>query len=934
MTSGPLSISLIPEVPRQKKEPTDMNRKGRLSMLPRNKNGFVYSILILMLTVGCVTANGRLEADADAVMPTVEIEKAATTVADSETVPQQLPDKDTETKVEEAAAPLLSEEDIIESSNAINTNESPAETELSQINPESSPSEALITETDEPEQLPQPMDEPYAIQKISTAPEEINVESSQDVSKPVSKWEQDEIYEEYREGYTKIVIKDMLSDDGYYYSFLENPARMIVDILSARHQPSLKELVLKGEVFHRIRTGIYPDKIRFVFDYRGKNLPPEPLVQAEAGALIILSSDFPDSSMVIMPMGGPEEPTKSDDAGWEPVRVKGIDFLQNETSSDVLVKLDSKAPYDVQKLDDDIMLVLSGAAIPKHLQRPIDTQAFPSAIRSITPKQVGHGPAGQVKILVDLREARHYNVVEDPEGIRLSVQLPDKEPEMPLLPPPDLPDSVKTTDIIVPKQDQKAETPIPPPTSPKEELRLKKPERYIAESENIPEQEPVSGKKSLALRPLRENYKGKKISLDFKDADIQNILRLLAEVSGKNIVISDAVQGKATIRLLNVPWDQAMDVVLKTYGLDKEYLARNILRVAPYAQLEKERAAALSAEKALEKVEELATEIVPINFAEAKTLVGLVSGLKSHRADASIFMDQRTNTIILKDLAQNVGEMARLIRHLDTPTPQVLIEAKIVELDIDFERELGIQWGSLYNAGPATGNPLGLNFPNRVAIGGAQSSVTGIANPLINLPAAVDDSAGGALGLSLASLTNAFSLDMKLSALEKKNHARVLSSPRVATLNNETARIEQGREIPYQTISDEGTKTEFKAAKLKLSVTPQVNFNRSIIMKIIVTNDTPIKDPLVGYIIGKKEAKTTVLVGDSETAVIGGIYTSNEGTTRGGLPWFQDLPGIGTMFRKKGKTDKRTELVIFITPRIIPISQVGAQDWAKETVSK
>jgi len=197
----------------------------------------------------------------------------------------------------------------------------------------------------------------------------------------------------------------------------------------------------------------------------------------------------------------------------------------------------------------------------------------------------------------------------------------------------------------------------------------------------------------------------------------------------------------------------------------------------------------------------------------------------------------------------------------------------------------------------------------------------------VNLPAAIDSSAGGALGLSLGSLTKSFQLDMQLSALEKEKKARVLSSPRVATLNNQEARIEQGQEVPYQTTSDEGTKTEFKDAKLKLSVTPQITFDRSIVMNIVVSNDTPIKDPTVGFIIQKKEAQTSVLVKDAETAVIGGIFTNNESETVGGVPWFKDLPGVGSAFRKKGKADIRTELIIFITPRIIPIKQEKAGEW-------
>jgi type IV pilus assembly protein PilQ len=427
-------------------------------------------------------------------------------------------------------------------------------------------------------------------------------------------------------------------------------------------------------------------------------------------------------------------------------------------------------------------------------------------------------------------------------------------------------------------------------------------------------------------------YTGKKVSLDFKDADIQNVLRLIAEVSGKNIVISEAVQGKVTIRLMEVPWDMALDVILKTYALDKEELGPNILRVAPFTQLKKEREESLRADEARENVESLGMEIVPVNYARAKDLETLLARFKSKRSDAGILVDSRTNSVILRDLPANIEEMVHVIRELDTQTPQVLIEAKIVELNVDFEQDLGIQWGTLYQAGPATGNPTGMNFPSTVGIGGVVDKVTGklvpgVSSPVLNLPAAIDSTAGGALGLSLGSLTNAFKLDLQLSALEKQKRARVLSSPRVATLNNQEARIEQGQEVPYQTTSDEGTKTEFKDAKLKLSVTPQITFDRSIVMNILVSNDTPIRDPTVGFIIQKKEAQTSILVTDGETAVIGGIFTNNDSETEGGVPWLKDLPGVGSMFKKEGKSDLRTELIIFITPRIIPMKQGKAGEW-------
>jgi type IV pilus assembly protein PilQ len=196
-----------------------------------------------------------------------------------------------------------------------------------------------------------------------------------------------------------------------------------------------------------------------------------------------------------------------------------------------------------------------------------------------------------------------------------------------------------------------------------------------------------------------------------------------------------------------------------------------------------------------------------------------------------------------------------------------------------------------------------------------------IPNAAVNLPATVSNTAGGALGLSLGSLTDSYRLDVVLSALETKKHAKVISSPRVVTMNNQEARIEQGQEVPYQTVSDAGTKIEFKDAFLKLSVTPQITFDKNIIMNMLVSNDTPLLDAVTKlYIINKKQATTSVLVKNGDTAVIGGIYTNNDIETLGAVPWFHEIPGLGVFFKDTTNTKERTELIIFITPRIVPIT--------------
>jgi len=723
----------------------------------------------------------------------------------------------------------------------------------------------------------------------------------------------DGIAEETRDGTTRVTLEGIVGRGGYVYSVLASPPRLVVDIREPERVLSADRVPLEGEAFTRMRVGRYPDKMRLVFDFRGA-ADPDPLVTARDGALVVVSPGAAPPQPVAPGMGGPETP----EPPATPVNVEAVDFQYAPDASTVVIKLDEpQAPYRVDERTDRIVVRLPGAVIPNHLLRPMDTKGFSSAVYSIVPErgEGDGGPEATVTLLVRGKPA--YTADREGESLRIRVVNPPQPAAAAArLPPPDL-SAAETTRVAA----GAAAAPAAP-QAPAVQVAAPAPAAPAAAAAPKPE-EPGS-----RLPPRA--YQGKKISLDFKDADIQNVLRLIAEVSGKNIVISDAVQGKVTIRLMNTPWDMALDVILKTYGLDKEELGPDILRVAPYKTLQEERQARSQAAAALVAAEPLVTEVVTLNYAKAENLQGLLTNMRSNRGN--IMVDGRTNSLVIKDVSEAIREMVDLVQNLDRQTPQVLIEAKIVELEVDFERALGIQWGTAYKAGPATGNPTGLNFPGTASVGGAADNVSGespagISSPVVNLPAAIDSSAGGALGFSLASITNSFRLDAQLSALEKKKHARILSSPRVATLNNQEAWIQQGEEIPYQTTSDEGTKTEFKDATLRLSVTPQINADRSIVMKIKVNKDTALQEVTAGIVIGKKEAVTVVLVNSGETAVIGGIYTNDEQRNAGGVPWFMDIPGLGYLFKNQSSQKKRTELMIFITPRIIPVRSVPVEQW-------
>ncbi|MCB9617247.1 MAG: type IV pilus secretin PilQ [Sandaracinus sp.] len=436
----------------------------------------------------------------------------------------------------------------------------------------------------------------------------------------------------------------------------------------------------------------------------------------------------------------------------------------------------------------------------------------------------------------------------------------------------------------------------------------------------------------LQVRAARSNrrFSGRRIDLDFKDADIHNILRLLAEVGGVNIVTTDDVAGSVTIRMRNVPWDQALDVILQAKGLGMVRQG-NLIRVAPLETLEKEREAAIARRKQLETLAPLETRIVPVSYANPSKLAPRIAELLTERGTVNV--DERTNVLIVRDIVDQLDDVEELVRTLDTQTPQVLIEARIVEATSQYSRDVGIQWGGDVTMSSANGNPTGLVFPSNLGFTGGnydnQSPTQGLSpftqtvtppNYLVNLPAITGTGQGGALGISLGSVGGNVNLNVRLSAAEANGTVRIISSPRILTLTNHEAHIAQGTLIPFSQVSAQGVNTAFQEAKLELRVTPQVTADGSVLMSVHITRDEPDftrtstrGDPT----ILKREAETTLLIPDGNTAVIGGIYTRNTGRNVDQVPFFGDIPVLGVLFQRRRVRDERNELLIFLTPRIV-----------------
>ncbi len=434
-----------------------------------------------------------------------------------------------------------------------------------------------------------------------------------------------------------------------------------------------------------------------------------------------------------------------------------------------------------------------------------------------------------------------------------------------------------------------------------------------------------------------KEYEGQRLTLNFQDIETRAVLQLLAETSGRNIVVSDTVQGNVTLRLRNVPWDQALDIVMTTKGLDMRQNG-NVIIVAPAEEIAARETADLEAKQAISELEPLYSEFLQVNYAKAADLASLIqgeseTGMLSERG--SIAVDDRTNTLLVSDTANRLQDIRRMVRTLDIPIKQVLIESRIVVVNDDFSRDLGVRLGVTgydYNddtlvvtsgtgggtdtmvnsaldnlADPANGTPFPIQIPT-------------LSNRYnVNVP--ISDPAGR---FSLAVLGEDYLVDLELTALEAEGRGEIVSTPRVITANQKEARIEQGVEIPYQQSASSGATTiQFKKAVLSLTVTPQITPDNNIIMDLTVHKDN------VGDIISTgglggtvpsidtRAVETQVLVADGQTVVLGGIYETERRETISKVPFLGDIPFVGAAFRSKQRVDNKAELLIFVTPRIL-----------------
>lgn len=601
----------------------------------------------------------------------------------------------------------------------------------------------------------------------------------------------------------------------------------------------------------------------------------------------------------------------------------------------VVLNLDEMVAYETRRSGNTITVTLGG-------EGSLDDQVtFPSAERDEPRSYAASGesairnvdfrrtPDGGGRVIVTLSDPSTAVDIGQEGGRVVAVfqdtRLPDEL--MRRLDVTDFATPVTTVDTMRTDGDTRL---VISATGDYEQLAYQSDNEFTIEVSPAPE-EPVQ----TSMFSEEKEYTGQRLTLNFQDIETRAVLQLLAETSGKNIVVSDTVQGNVTLRLRNVPWDQALDIVMTTKGLDMRQNG-NVIMVAPAEEIAARETANLEAQQAIQELEPLYSEFIQVNYAKASDLAALIStdGQNSLLSDrGTVSVDERTNTLLVQDTADQLQQIRRLVETLDVPINQVLIESRIVIVNDDFSRDLGVRLGlTAFKENSTDGVTVisGTGTGTDTMIGSALDNLadTGQIFPIelptldnrynVNVPIA--NAAGR---FSLALLESDYLVDLELTALEAEGRGEIVSTPRVITANQTEARIEQGVEIPYQESASSGaTTTQFKKAVLSLTVTPQITPDNKIIMDLLVSNDTVgelVASATGGFVpsIDTREVQTTVLVGDGQTVVLGGIFETERRETITKVPFLGDIPGIGNLFKSRARTSNKAELLIFVTPKIL-----------------
>jgi type IV pilus assembly protein PilQ len=710
--------------------------------------------------------------------------------------------------------------------------------------------------------------------------------------------------------------------DGAEVFTVTDPLRLVIDLPGLKSEGVAAKSEIGGALISSVRVAQHDGKVRVVVDAaQGVTSFPAQTSQALAGGMAIaLGTQMPggDSApAAVAEESSAEQATPLEEAA-EPVpaampeeeavavapasqKVLGVQFDSGAERDRVVIVSDGAANYSSWEPDAETFVVrIKGATIDEAAEVRIAPEN-PGSVSLVTAFDQPEQSTPEVRVVITRAAGVKPSVSQDGAMLVLDFANTAKAAAVPVM---------------------KAE--------PSEPIVTAGAKAEAAEQAAAPVHAPASIGSNGSIDELEEGglttgkvYSGRRISLDFKDVEVDDVLRLIAEVSELNVIAGDEVNGQVTIRLVDVPWDQALDVILLTKGLGFVRVG-NVLRIAPNDVLKTEEEARLQERRAKEKLEDLVVKLQPVNYASVADVAKLVKKLLSARGTVDV--DLRTNTVILKDIAAVVDEATALIKAIDTQTPQVMVEAKIVEANLDFLREIGTVWGAgvqpltdAWDPDSAPDQTIGSDaFKLRPNKSGSNSFA--VANPITEL-------ATGAINLGAFILDERFDVDLTLAGAESHGEGKVISSPRVVTLDNRKARIEQGVSIPFQTFEDGDAKLEFIDAVLSLDVTPHITADRSVIMKIEVQRNAPddsVPTPTGSPAIAKNEASTETLVKDGQTLVIGGIYVVRTADRESRVPYFHRVPVIGNAFKNKEVRDIRQELLVFVTPRIVVNPEMGS----------
>lgn len=684
-------------------------------------------------------------------------------------------------------------------------------------------------------------------------------------------------------------------------------AAVIKDI-EVRDIGSVSELVLRGEHMDVNHNAFLTDNNQtLILDFWGatSSLPKEfyqyatqrirNVVVGEAeGRLRLVIGLLPGGEMkhqiesnggeLVVKVGNVSQGRKAD-----AIVVQGVVFQPDDRIAHIMVTTDGQSPIvNINEKDGNVIIDLKKAVLAEGQERSQDVSGFPGPVKQVDTYKVNDS----VRIVARLRD--EVDITSIQQGNVFTVNL---EPE----------------------------------------------DLYLARSGGDNTRDEFA-------------YSGQKVTFDFKDIDIRNALKLISEMSDLNIIMSDDVSGNLTMRLVDVPWDQALDLILAARGLGQEKTG-NVMRIASVEVLRKEYESKLQARRGSEQLEPLVTEFITLNFTKVDEVKKMLEGASANATKGggnasqttsltdsgstsgtstetsvgilsprgSFLVDARTNTLVVKDTQKAINSIKRLIATIDQPLKQVLIEARIVEATDNFSREMGISWGGSYQSPVRNGGTVAIGPVDGVAGDNiVAGTVPGTRGRLVDLPAATGAGAGGGIGLAIGTVKGM--LELELSAAEADDDIKIVSNPRVVTTNLKTAIIDQGTEIPFTSVSQNGTNVQFKKATLGLEVTPQITADDRVILTIVVSKDSPTSTAVgtdQNVLISTKRVETEVFLDTGETVVIGGIFTRDKNNTVAGVPLLMDIPVLGWLFKKKKVRDDKNELLVFLTPTVLKTKKVS-----------